>query len=65
MQLNNKWDKNLILHTIIHVRFYRNNSLDYSELRNSKNTKIVGIWDDNDYGINDGGFDNPFKISHK
>jgi hypothetical protein len=31
----------------------------YSKLRNK--TKILGIWDDNDFGVNDGMSDNPIK----
>jgi alkaline phosphatase D len=35
-------------------------SLDYTKLRESQ-TKIYGIWDDHDSGINDGGKHNPNK----
>ena len=33
----------------------------YKELRTNNYTKILGIWDDNDYGVNDGESDNPIK----
>ena len=26
----------------------------YKDLRESNSTKILGIWDDNDFGVNDG-----------
>lgn len=32
---------------------------DYQEF--IKNTKVIGTWDDHDYGINDGGLENPKK----
>ena len=35
----------------------------YSKLRNK--TKILGIWDDNDFGVNDGKSDNPIKHQQK
>jgi hypothetical protein len=35
----------------------------YKKLR--LNTKIYGIWDDNDYGVNDGEYDNPIKVFQK
>ena len=37
--------------------------LDYSQLR--KKTGIIGIWDDHDYGVNDGDSRNPAKIRMK
>jgi hypothetical protein len=39
-----------------------NDLLDYKELREGNYTKIIGIWDDHDYGVNDGGAKNPIKI---
>lgn len=33
----------------------------YKKLRENGKTKILGIWDDNDFGINDGESDNPIK----
>ena len=38
-------------------------NLDYSQLR--KKTEIIGIWDDHDYGVNDGDSRNPAKIRIK
>ena len=35
----------------------------YAKLR--ENTTILGIWDDNDFGVNDGGADNPIKHAQK
>jgi hypothetical protein len=37
--------------------------LDYSQLRTK--TGIIGIWDDHDYGVNDGDSRNPAKIRIK
>ena len=39
--------------------------VDYTELRRSNRTKIIGVWDDNDYGVNDGGKDSPIKVDQK
>lgn len=33
----------------------------YKNLRTNNFTQILGIWDDNDYGVNDGESDNPIK----
>ena len=33
----------------------------YKDLRENNYTRILGIWDDNDYGVNDGEWDNPVK----
>jgi len=33
----------------------------YTLLRQNSTTKILGIWDDNDFGVNDGKADNPIK----
>ena len=40
---------------------YRNakSNLGYQELRNS--CRIIGTWDDNDFGLNDGGSENPHR----
>lgn len=41
------------------------NNQYYKELRQNNKTKILGIWDDNDYGVNDGESDNPIKHQQK
>ena len=35
----------------------------YSQLR--KSTKVIGIWDDHDYGLNNAGIENPIKENNK
>ena len=35
---------------------------EYYTLLRQSNTTILGIWDDNDYGVNDGEADNPIKV---
>src|ERR1700730_4174871 len=44
------------------ARRYRNekNQPDYKALR--EQCRVVGVWDDNDYGVSDGGKDNPNKV---
>ena len=37
----------------------------YKKLRENGHTQILGIWDDNDFGINDGESDNPIKHDQK
>ena len=41
------------------------NNKYYTELRNNNYTTILGIWDDNDFGVNDGESDNPIKHQQK
>ena len=36
-----------------------NSNVNYRRLR--ENTRVIGIWDDNDYGVNDGEWTNPIK----
>lgn len=35
--------------------------LDYKDFRENSGAKILGTWDDHDFGINDGGKSNPIK----
>lgn len=37
----------------------------YSRLRHNHNTKIIGTWDDHDYGLNDAGKEFPAKVSNQ
>ncbi|ESR48735.1 hypothetical protein CICLE_v10003552mg, partial [Citrus x clementina] len=37
----------------------------YSRLRHNLNTKIIGTWDDHDYGLNDAGKEFPAKVSNQ
>lgn len=37
----------------------------YEQMRLNEHTTILGIWDDNDYGVNDGKWDNPVKNVQK
>ena len=41
------------------------NNAYYKDLRNNNYTKILGIWDDNDFGVNDGESNNPIKHQQK
>ena len=50
--------------SVLSSKYHRQKQqLDYIKLRQT--TEVVGIWDDHDYGIGDGGIDYPMKDSSK